>query len=262
LSKLSDNKYQSQELRNLAQAKSLYETKHAEYCTAVTTCMKGRLAWSDLKVIRDVISVLATQKSLDEEDAESDDDDTEREDPLAPVERLGERFKLPLESAGVDVSKLRCEFYDMLLYATQFISLATLDYRAVWWRLFHSPSHSSWSNVLALARLLFSLPVSNGKLERVFSVLKLIKVDRRSSLGNDTLKDLLMLNTDGVSMDNFNPDSSIDLWWKAKTRRPDQKKRKKYKKRTTSQAEVETESSDQSDDTFLLDDWDNWLDSS
>jgi len=153
LSKLSDNKYQSQELRNLAQVKSLYESKHAEYCTAVTICMKGRLVWSDLKVIRDVISILAThgwQKSLDEEDAESDDDDTEREDPLAPVERLGERFKLPLESAGVDVSKLRCEFYDMLLYATQFISLATLDYRAVWWRLFHSPSHSSWSNVLAL----------------------------------------------------------------------------------------------------------------
>ena len=179
---------------------------------------------------------------------------------MAPVERLGQRFKLPLESAGVDVSKLRDEFYDMLLYATQFISLATLDYRAVWWRLFSSPNCSSWPNVLALGRLLFSLPVSNGKLERIFSVLKLIKVDRRSSLGNDTLKDLLMLNTDGISMDNFNPDPSIDLWWKAKTRQPDQKKRKKYKKRSAGQTELEIESSDQSDGTFLLDDWDNWLD--
>jgi len=40
------------------------------------------------------------------------------------------------------------------------------------------------------------------------------KVDRRSSLGIDTLKDLLMINTNGVSMDNFNPDPLIDLWWK------------------------------------------------
>ena len=102
----------------------------------------------------------------------------------------------------------------MMLYATQFISLATLDYRAVWWRLFHSPNSSSWPNVLTLSRLLFSLP---GKLERIFSVLKLIKVDRRSSLGNDTLKDLLTLNTDGTSMENFNPDPCIDLWWQAKT---------------------------------------------
>ena len=96
----------------------------------------------------------------------------------------------------------------MMLYATQFISLATLDYRAVCWRLFHSPSSSSWPNMLPLSRMLFSLPVSNGKLERIFSVLKLIKVDR-SSLGNDTLKDLLTLNTDGRSMDNFNPDPSL-----------------------------------------------------
>ena len=53
--------------------------------------------------------------------------------------------------------------------------------------------------------------------------------------GNDTLKDLLMLNTDGILMDKFNPDLSIDLWWKAKTWRPDQKKRKKYKKRAAGQ---------------------------
>ena len=147
LIKLSDDgSYQCQELRNLLQAKLFYKSKHEEFCTAVTACMKGKLAWSDLRVIWDVISVLAThgwQRSLDEEDGESDEN-TERMDPLAPIERLGQRFKVPLESAGVDISKLRDEFYDMLLYATQFISLATLDYWAVWWRLFHSPNSSSW----------------------------------------------------------------------------------------------------------------------
>ena len=104
------------------------------------------------------------------------------------------------------------------------------------------------------------IPVSNGKLERIFSVLKLIKVDRRSSLGNDTLKDLLTLNIDGRSMENFNPDPCIDLWWQAKTQRPDQKKRKVYKKRAEETIESETDSSSDDDDVFLLDDWDNWLD--
>ena len=86
--------------------------------------MKGRLAWSDLRVIRDVISVLTTQgwqKSLDEEDCESDNEDTEKVDPLEPMERLRVQFKIPLESAGVDINKLRDGFYDMVLYATQFI---------------------------------------------------------------------------------------------------------------------------------------------
>ena len=138
-------------------------------------------------------------------------------DSLEPIERLGVQFKIPLESVGVDINKLRDEFYDMMLYAAQFISLTTLDYRAVWWRLFHSLNSSSWPNVLALCRLLFPLPVSNGKLERIFSVLKLIEVNRRLSLENDTLKDLLMLNTDGKSMESFNPDPCIDLWWQAKT---------------------------------------------
>ena len=44
---------------------------------------------------------------------------------------VGVWFKNPLKSAGVDINKLRDEFYDMMLYAAQFISFATLDYRAV-----------------------------------------------------------------------------------------------------------------------------------
>ena len=43
-------------------------------------------------------------------------------------------------------------------------------------------------------------------------------------------------------MENFNPDPCIDLWWQAKTQRPDQKKRKRYKKRTGQNVESENES--------------------
>ena len=148
-----------------------------------------------------------------------------RVDPLEPIERLDARFKIPLQAAGVNLDKLRDEFYDMLLYATQFLTLSTLDYHAVWWRLFHCPN-SYWSNILTLSRLFFTLPVSNGKLERIFSILKLIKVEKQASLWEDTLNDLLALNTDSDSMKDFNPDSSIQLWWHAKLRRPDQKMQK------------------------------------
>ena len=74
-------------MRNLSKAKSFYESKHDEFCSSVTAGMKARLAWSNLRVIRDVISVLTTQgwqRSLDKEDYESDED-TEKMDPLEPI---------------------------------------------------------------------------------------------------------------------------------------------------------------------------------
>lgn len=86
--------------------------------------------------------------------------------PLDSVDRLLERFAVPLEGAQADLSKIKVEFELLVQYAVQFISLSTLDYHAVWWRIFHAPSASEWSNTIVLIELLFSLPSSNGKLER------------------------------------------------------------------------------------------------
>ena len=66
-------------------------------------------------------------------------------------------------------------------------------------------------------------------------------------------------------MKDFNPDSSIQLWWNAKLRRPDQKKRKQYAIRMTKSNDVMVLDSDSddgqtdSDNEFLLDDWDEWM---
>ena len=87
------------------------------------------------------------------------------EDPLDAIDRLVECFRFPLEGTAVEVSEIRREFAAMVQYATQFISLSTMEYQSVWWRLFHAPNSSEWPNILCLATLLFSLPVSNGKLE-------------------------------------------------------------------------------------------------
>jgi len=99
ITKLEDgHNYQGQQLKNVSQAKSVFENSHQRICSAITSCMKGRLAWSDLKLIRDAIFVLATQgwqRSLDEDDCESDaDGEAGKGDPLEPILRLGKRSTL------------------------------------------------------------------------------------------------------------------------------------------------------------------------
>ena len=77
-------------------------------------------------MMRDIISILSThgwEKLIEEND------------PMDAITRLSSRFKLPLENAGVVIEDIKEEFMQMMDYATQYISLVTLDYRNVWWRL-------------------------------------------------------------------------------------------------------------------------------
>ena len=137
------------------------------------------------------------------------------------------------------------------------------------------PDSSSWQNLLHICNLLFSLPFSTAKVERPFSILKVIKTEKRTSLNSDTLEDLLEIKTEGPPLSSFSSDSSVDLWWKdsSTTRRVLQKPRKKYKKRkdlnkaTTSSASTTAlvESSEDTDsncdsEDLALEQWDNWFD--
>lgn len=151
---------------------------------------------------------------------------------LESVERLVAKFTIPLQGAQANCDKIQEEMQSLLQYAVHLISLSTLDYRAVCWRLFNAPSLSEWSNDLTLVELLLSLPASNGKLERVFSQLNVVKTNKRTSLTNESLDDLLLLTSYTVPLKNFCPDDPIDLWWKDKVCRPHQRSRKQYKKRT------------------------------
>ena len=129
------------------------------------------------------------------------------------IDRLADHFRVPLEKANTDMDEIHAEFESVLHYATTYISLSMLDYRAVWWRVFHSPDSSAWVNVLNLIELLFSLPVSNGVVERVFSQMNVIKGKKRSLLTNDTLDDLLSISSANLPLSEFDPNEAIDLWW-------------------------------------------------
>ena len=182
---------------------------------------------------------------------------------MSTIGSLVERFTTPLQSAKANTDVIQLEFSCMMEYAVQYIALSTLDYHAVWWRLFHAPNHAEWSNVLILAELVFSLPASNGKLERIFSTLGTIKVDTRSRLTNESLDDQLVVKCDKIPLANFDPNPSIDLWWSAKNRRPSQKKRKQYNVRRSKhtlasqqEPDSETNSGSESEPEIMLDCWD------
>ena len=235
---------------------------------------------------------------VDVEDADGDADDNNdgsQSNSLDAVDRLAKHFKVPLEIAGADISEIREEFKSMIEYAIQFISLPTMDYKSAWWRLFNCPNSSEWQNTLLLAKILFTLPASNGKLERAFSQVNLIKTNKRSSLAQSSLSNLVALNIDKSPLWDFKPDSAIDLWCSAKQRRPSHGPRKHYKKRCSSKhkeatsdchlssasamistpdvvvvdddsdaEEVEYYGDEEEDDElqqekFLLEDWDDWV---
>ena len=296
--------FQCQVLKSFSEAKCYFENHYQDYCDKVTNCIKSRLSWSDLTTIQDIIFILATngwQKTIEEakspmeiyleEPTQSERCTEVHENSMECIDRLVAKFQIPLEAANADTNEILAEFKVMVTYASQFISLSTLDYKSVWWRLFNAPNSSEWSNALILVKLLFSLPVSNGTVERTFSSLHNIKTDKRSSMSNEVLKDLLTININKHPLKEFSPESAIKLWWDAKLRRPNQHKRKKYKKRTSTRLTTtddattshssdtitltdddddygdedgkdadETTSDDfQDTDSMILDDWDNWI---
>ncbi len=126
---------------------------------------------------------------------------------------------------------------------------------AVWYTLYTCPDHCKWPNVLQLCQLVFSLPFTTTHVERMFSSLKLIKTDRRTSMGNTTLSDIMEVYLQGPSLEDFHADAAIQLWWEGcKTnRRPNQRFRKQYRAR-----ETEELAQDDSTSSFSLDDWDVW----
>ena len=87
--------YQYQELKRYKEAEDYYKA-HYEYCTRISHCIKARLAWSDLQVLRDIIFVLSTYgwaKAIEK-------------DKLEAVDRL----LVFTEGAGANPAEIHAEF--------------------------------------------------------------------------------------------------------------------------------------------------------
>ncbi|KAK6188187.1 hypothetical protein SNE40_004420 [Patella caerulea] len=132
-------------------------------------------------------------------------------------------------------SEILDEWHDMSDYSVRFLHPAINDYNKTWKYIFQSVhSQSKWKNILAIIELLYIFPISNAKLERLFSLLKRTTTDTRCSIGEHRLTRLtnnLRILAEGPSPSDLDVNCVFDLRRKAKIRRPNQNKRKVYSKR-------------------------------
>lgn len=85
--------------------------------------------------------------------------------------------------------------------------------------------------MLLLVELLFSIPISNAKVERLFSLMNRVKTDSRAMLSENTLNSLITIRMEGSKLEDYDPMPAIQLWASTATRRPHQKERKTYRPR-------------------------------
>ena len=241
--------------------------------------MRDRLEWSDVKMLRCILTFLDTQSWRrpvtvnTDNSSDSDEDDHILVEILSAVEYITSFFRQPLEAKGANLPSVRDEMEEIVEYARKYLSLDREGYRKVWYKLHISPDAVRWPNILLLCELGFSLPFSNGHVERLFSSLKLIKTDRRTRLQTSTLRDLLEIHTEGPPLASFSAENAVKLWWKdcSSTRRVNQGPRKAYRPREKASSDmtaspgpdVSTSSdpgtSSSSSDTLALQEWDSWF---
>ena len=249
-----ENVYQGVALRR-------YDATTLSYCSSealadlkrLTEKMRERIQWSDTDLLRALLVFLETQSWMKRNvSGDEGDRDPALAELKAAIELILSQVRDPLEGTGVNVSSLQDEIEYAVGYARQYLSLESTHYRRVWYNLHICPDASSWPNLLLLCELVFSLPFSNGRVEQIFSSLKIIKTTSRTSLSVNTLDDLLEIFVEGPPLDGFSADPAVDLWWSRcyTTRRVNQGPRKPYKPRsdkssssTASQSDSESKGS-------------------
>ena len=84
-------------------------------------------------------------------------------------------FRVPLETKGVVIATLQDEVEEAVEYAWSYLDVGRSEYRKVWYKLYTCPDKGKWPNLLKLRTLAFSLPFSNGRVEQILSLLKVVK---------------------------------------------------------------------------------------
>ena len=263
LSRLNDANggkvYQGSELHNFKETtiKSCGDQALADL-KSLDNHMRARLEWSNVELMRSILLFLDTQSWQDCEESST------KEDRLSELKsallRVIDVFRAPLEAKGADPTSILDEIEDIIDYATTYLRIGSDDYKKVWYQLHSSPDSTKWPNIMLIAELLFSLPFSTAKVERFFSVLKIIKNERRTNLKCSTLNDLLEVNTEGPTLSSFSADAAVDLWWGdcLHGRRVNQKPRKEYRRHSRS-SRVADDSETESEGELDLDTWDDWF---
>ena len=171
------------------------------------------------------------------------------------LEELFNFYEQPLKNAGFQggLSDLLDQWHSVVEYTTKYLNIKS-DYKEVWHQIFGSSKRGEWDLVLLLVELLFCLPVSNAKVERLFSLMNRVKTDGRCSLKEGRLNDLRRICMEGPDIENFDAIPAMKLWCDGgKVRRPNQSARKTYKQRPRKDGAVTlTDMVESSDDEDIV----------
>ena len=201
--------YQGVELKAYERGLTYLKSHFVQWIDAAENCLRDLLMSQDTELLAHAVTLLATN-GWEQADSASFG--------YAALDAVCERFSTPLESASVDCFVVKDEWDSMVEYGKKFLNLVQEDYKVIWWKLFNAIDSSQWSNVLAVIELLFCLPMANGRLERVFSQLKLIKTNRRTNMGEDSLDYLVRVNVEGPPLSEWDASRAFEFWQHANIR--------------------------------------------
>ena len=195
--------YQSVDIKKHDLAVAFLKSNYGCYTESVLSCLRDRIKAHHMQLLTHVLTVLATNGWEKYEETSFGHDS---------LHALTTKFIVPLNNASVDCSVIVDEWDAMVDYAKRYLDLVREDYKVIWWKIFQSSDAKNWSNILVLVELLFCIPVANGRVERLFSHLKVIKSNRRSTLSEDRLDHLLRIKVDAPPLAQWDPSAAVDLW--------------------------------------------------
>ena len=163
---------------------------------------------------------------------------------------LYKHFSIPLMNAVVKalVPDLLNQWHDLLQYAREYLCVTSTPNRVWWHRIFNCPRCSIWSDVLILIELLFTIPISNAKLERMFSKLNQVKTLQHCNLSQIRLENLLRIAEEGLAVERYDVTPAMKIWANEKVRCPKETKRKQYEKRKSEKHKLSSLSDSDCDD--------------
>ena len=220
--------YQGVKLKKFEATKSSVSKEKNQFAGLVRDCLAERLTREEesKKSIESIVTILNCERWEKEEEDFADE----------IIYDLVDHFDTPLKNAGVNCSApdIVDQWHELVKYAKETLDIHGNTYMKTWRKLFSSPRCGNWSAVLTLIELLFTLPISNAKLERIFSKLKRVLTTDRASLKEARLENILRIMEEGLSWEVYDPIGAISLWWEDASRRvTEERGPRKYKKRAT-----------------------------
>ena len=98
--------------------------------------MRGRPEWSDIELLRSILTFLDTQKWQCHETETGEDNGSEDDASLVEIKvalsTITEFFQAPLEAKGCSIQD---EVDEAVLYARKYLNIKKDSYKKVWYRL-------------------------------------------------------------------------------------------------------------------------------